>query len=444
MTIDRQVGVRVVTVGELLGEDLRIPAYQRPYSWTPATALQLLDDIVKAAKSRDLDAGAATYVLGSVILHNDAATGHLNVVDGQQRLLTLLLLDRILAAAPVVPSDSTTVSPAPIMRVQRALERRSRDIANPREILRFLRENCQLIRVQTDDPDEAFRVFDSQNYRGKGLLPHDLLKAYHLRQMRELSPVMQAAVVDSWQNAPEEELDRLFSTYLWRIHRWSRGLRAPTFAAGHIDAFKGFTVGGTETPSDKYHLAAQTLGELIQTVDAYTSERDLNRRRFQLGAPILAGRTFFEMVDFMRAELTALRIEGFDDERWEEFASSSRDEGDTEPRFHETSAKSRYRYVNELYIASLLAWTNRFGDGWTAEAKPLLFAWAYQLRTRLSRVQYVSIDNHARAIVEPASAFSLMRNAEKPAEIRTLTTELGTESASHEHRLLALLQDLVN
>ena len=29
---------------------------------------------------------------------------------------------------------------------------------------------------------EAFQLFDSQNNRGKSLEPHDLLKAYHLRQ----------------------------------------------------------------------------------------------------------------------------------------------------------------------------------------------------------------------------------------------------------------------
>ena len=40
----------------------------------------------------------------------------------------------------------------------------------------------------TDDVDEAFRVFDSQNYRGKALAPHDLLKAHHLREMREETP----------------------------------------------------------------------------------------------------------------------------------------------------------------------------------------------------------------------------------------------------------------
>ena len=40
-----------VSVGDLLEADLRIPDYQRAYSWGPRTGLQLLDDIAAAAGS---------------------------------------------------------------------------------------------------------------------------------------------------------------------------------------------------------------------------------------------------------------------------------------------------------------------------------------------------------------------------------------------------------
>ncbi|VTM47205.1 Uncharacterised protein [Klebsiella pneumoniae] len=42
-----------------------------------------------------------------------------------------------------------------------------------------------------------FRVFDSQNYRGKPLAPHDLLKAHHLREMHDESAAMKVAVVEA-------------------------------------------------------------------------------------------------------------------------------------------------------------------------------------------------------------------------------------------------------
>ncbi len=44
MTINKS-GVKAIAVGELLREELRIPHYQRPYSWEPPTALRLLDDV---------------------------------------------------------------------------------------------------------------------------------------------------------------------------------------------------------------------------------------------------------------------------------------------------------------------------------------------------------------------------------------------------------------
>lgn len=44
----KDTGVSAVSVGALLAQQLRIPAHQRPYRWSPATALQLLDDLSDA------------------------------------------------------------------------------------------------------------------------------------------------------------------------------------------------------------------------------------------------------------------------------------------------------------------------------------------------------------------------------------------------------------
>lgn len=47
MAINGMDGVSAVTVDELLKQGLRIPNYQRPYSWEVSTALQLVDDSAK-------------------------------------------------------------------------------------------------------------------------------------------------------------------------------------------------------------------------------------------------------------------------------------------------------------------------------------------------------------------------------------------------------------
>ena len=204
----KETGVSAISVGALLAQKLRIPEYQRPYSWRPATALQLVDDI-KDARARSLD---VPYVLGAVILHE--RDGWLDVVDGQQRLLTLRMIFATLQSNNLLLADET--SETPIFLVWRELQQRLTRLKNEEkaDLLAFIGTQCQLVRVVTDDVDEAFRVFDSQNYRGKPLAPHDLLKAHHLREMQSESAAMKAAVVETWESVKDEELDRLFSTFL--------------------------------------------------------------------------------------------------------------------------------------------------------------------------------------------------------------------------------------
>ena len=166
MTIT-QNSVGRATVGELLREDLRIPHYQRPYSWEPDTALQLLDDIRGALHGDDRQT-PASYVLGAVILHNNG--DGLDVVDGQQRLLTLRILLEMLDLDPVPPVPTDGASAVGLVRNEFARRLRGWSAADRRALASFITGNCVLVRVETGDEDEAFRVFDSQNYHNCYLL----------------------------------------------------------------------------------------------------------------------------------------------------------------------------------------------------------------------------------------------------------------------------------
>lgn len=417
----QSTGVSAVSVGALLTQNLRIPAYQRPYRWSPATALRLLDDLSDAqARSDDVP-----YVLGAVILHEQK--GWLDVVDGQQRLLTLRMVLAVLRSENLLPDGRGKDDP-PVLQVWRTLRHRLARLPDEEKtrLHDFIRARCQLVRVVTDDVDEAFRVFDSQNYRGKPLAPHDLLKAHHLREMQGESAAMQAAVVETWESVPDEALHRLFSTFLYRIARWSRGESAPGFSIHDIGMFKGIAPKGALAPFERYHLAAQAAIPLLTAWVALGTpdERDAARSRFQLDAPLVAGRPFFEMVSFMLGELAALEQEA--QQHAAPFGPS----------------RSRYRYVYELFAAALLYYTNKFGDNGLPQARDKLFAWAYALRVQMARVQFASIDNRARGKDDAAaSPFVLMRNAVTGQAIQRLTVKVDKrDDAEHEKELLTFIQ----
>lgn len=78
-------------VSDLLGESFFIPAYQRGYRWTKRQVTELLDDIweFSAQKGR---APSSFYCLQPVVVKRRDESTDWELVDGQQRLTTILLI----------------------------------------------------------------------------------------------------------------------------------------------------------------------------------------------------------------------------------------------------------------------------------------------------------------------------------------------------------------
>ncbi len=74
----------------------QIPIYQRPYQWTEENCEKLLDDLFfNYEDDRESD-----YFCGSLVLitiSEDSKAKTYDVVDGQQRLSTFILLAKVLA-----------------------------------------------------------------------------------------------------------------------------------------------------------------------------------------------------------------------------------------------------------------------------------------------------------------------------------------------------------
>lgn len=81
------------------GKSFRIPTYQRDYAWDTGNVDDLLDDIIEAIETN------TSHYIGTFILSETSRPKLYNVVDGQQRLTTLIMLFNIAINELGTPTD---------------------------------------------------------------------------------------------------------------------------------------------------------------------------------------------------------------------------------------------------------------------------------------------------------------------------------------------------
>jgi len=102
-----------LSIGELFGNTdalYKIPQYQRPYKWEDEQVDKLWDDIYDAFENND-----DNYFLGSIITakpRDNEKSAYVDVVDGQQRLTTLMILFCVIRDLyPDINKDKITENP---------------------------------------------------------------------------------------------------------------------------------------------------------------------------------------------------------------------------------------------------------------------------------------------------------------------------------------------
>ena len=78
--------VGTLTIEELFEKNLKIPRYQRPYSWEDEQVIDLIEDLISAFSSKK-----DKYLIGNMIFQHE--NDKLNIVDGQQRIFKLEILE---------------------------------------------------------------------------------------------------------------------------------------------------------------------------------------------------------------------------------------------------------------------------------------------------------------------------------------------------------------
>ncbi len=432
---------QMLTVKELLADKtLTIPLYQRPYKWTAKNVNQLFNDIVTHKDK-------SSYRLGTIIFHQE--DDRKNIVDGQQRTITLLLavralsylrkdkLDRkdlkehlsLLERDMISPSFKSEISKANIhsnyLEICRIVDRS--DFTE--EHIDFLLNKCEVITFALKDVSEAFQFFDSQNARGRDLEPHDLLKAYHLREFCSDDEQLKASTVARWENSETEELATLFSQYLYRIRNWSKGVSARYFSKEDTGLFKGVNM---ETVA-KYPYVEQ-LRMAHHFVDHYNQQYERKVDGHTLGFPfhldqiIINGRRFFEMTahyqemvtEYNKCASTTCQLIAMD--KLDGYARSILETINS----YEGHNRTGDRYVRTIFDCLLIYYIDKFGLVEISRAIEKIFIWAFSLRLKMQVVQLATMDNH----VLLNNLFKLIKDAIQPSDFINCTLPVLQERRS--------------
>ncbi len=231
-----KVRMEKLSLLELFSKSLVIPEYQRFYSWGGAHVQALLKDIF----------GRSTpYLMGTIILHEE--NGKFEIVDGQQRLVTLTILCQELCRqlgadaihSPLLGQKFSEAAQNVIRNTQKITREYllAKTKKEKETLLSFLyyktldkieKKNeagliFMVLQLEGENSlDLAYTFFDSVNSKGMTLTDFDLLKAHHLIFIPSNQETLATTHNKNWQDKDGIH-PHLFSTILRRIRMWARG-----------------------------------------------------------------------------------------------------------------------------------------------------------------------------------------------------------------------------
>ncbi|WP_187847912.1 DUF262 domain-containing protein [Helicobacter pylori] len=249
---------------DILKDELyyQIPIYQRPYQWTEENCEKLLDDLFfNYEDDRESD-----YFCGSLVLiaiSEDSKAKTYDVVDGQQRLSTFILLAKVLATlySERLTEESkdylqeslngrygkkdrlnfnaigfnskkdfqyalTSFNDAPISNNKNNYLKnaiclknylKKKEIEDINDFIEWLYFKVVFITITCPDADKALRIFNVLNARGLALNATDIFKGELLKHAKEHE---QEEFVSRWNALSQKcsdndlKIETLFSWYL--------------------------------------------------------------------------------------------------------------------------------------------------------------------------------------------------------------------------------------
>ncbi|WP_154465467.1 DUF262 domain-containing protein [Helicobacter pylori] len=256
----------------------QIPTYQRPYQWTEENCEELLNDLFENYE----DHGEDDYFCGSLVFIKPDKDNKTDIVDGQQRLSTFILLAKVLATLYPVDDkrqrylqeswsdryeygekkkrkrlDFDLVGSSAKKDFQEALDffddldaskgegsksndpskgknsylknaiclknyLEKKEIEDINDFIQWLYLKVNFITITCSDTDMALRIFNVLNARGLPLHATDIFKGELLKKLTEEKE--QEELATRWENLRQKCLDNgfametLFSQHLTYLH----------------------------------------------------------------------------------------------------------------------------------------------------------------------------------------------------------------------------------
>lgn len=358
---------KIHILSDLLREDLVIPPYQRPYKWTAnKNVKQLLEDIIREAETKHSE-----YRMGTIILHEDEKS-KLNIVDGQQRLVTtsLILLALNYRDSTLLNQEFDHSVSRDNIKFNYGFIEHYLDQLNQEEkekIKTFLLQKCTFVVVKLKYLPEAFQLFDSQNARGKSLDPADLLKAFHLREMESETSFETKDCVVKWEKSIQDKiLNEVIGGYLFRLRSWERKEWNYTFTKDDLQEFKGVNILKSLKEGREYPY----LRSVLQ--NSYSSN-------YQINEPIVNGKRFFNYIQHY-VELYQRLIE---------FKKTI-----NLPFEYTGSNRIGDKRLNSFYGNILMYYIDKFGfDQQLVQFSKELYRMIFLIRLESSQIRYATIVN---------------------------------------------------
>lgn len=362
---------KTIALLDLLKKDLIIPSYQRPYEWDRSNVYVLLDDIYSNYKK------GININLGTVILNKKDS--YYEIVDGQQRLITLSLLTKILDETINIKlldekifcfSNTENKIINNFKSIKEFMNRLiNLEGLNINKFDNYIKKSILFYVLETKDSNEAFQLFDGRNSKYKDLTPVDLLKAYHLGALpKNYSKENKKRILKDWNKNIKKsfsidfscnKVEYLYNNVLFNIYNWSLNKDIRPFSKSDIYLYKGFV------ENDKY---------------AYVKYYK-NNNSYQINKPFKAGEDFFNM--------TSIYIKKF---------NSLINNKNLKVKTNLQSNEYDYnlRFINYLYYDALFIFYDKFGDkiqGYYKDAiEEFIYKYSLILRVKNKMVNLQSLN----------------------------------------------------